>query len=100
VFHVSPFQHIGGGYVFLFDIRDDRIGIWIDYSQAEGGLVATLTGQRVPLTNRAILRAALLRPLGSRRVLALIHWQALKLWLKRVPFYPHPAKRVKTVSTR
>lgn len=91
IFHVSPFQPVEGGYVFRFDIRDDRLGIWIDYTAGNGGLIATLTGQRVPLSNVGILRAMLRRPLGSRRVLTLIHWQALKLWWKGAAFRSRPA---------
>ena len=91
IMHVSPFQPIEGGYEFRFDIRDDRIGIWIDYSRdGEGGVIATLTGTRAPLTNRAILRMLWRRPFGSRRVLALIHWQALKLWWKKATYRPVP----------
>jgi DUF1365 family protein len=78
--HVSPFQPVEGGYTFRFDIQPDSIGIWIDYSRGQCGLIATLTGKRKPITNGAIIRAALRRPFGSRRVLALIHWQAVKLW--------------------
>ncbi|MEW9919853.1 DUF1365 domain-containing protein [Marimonas sp. MJW-29] len=90
IFHVSPFQPIEGGYTFRFDITDDRIGVWIDYTAGNGGLIATLTGKRRPLTNTGILRAMLRRPLGARRVLALIHWQALKLWWKGAKFRPRP----------
>ncbi|WP_296426132.1 DUF1365 domain-containing protein [Yoonia sp.] len=90
VFHVSPFQPIEGGYTFRFDIRPDRIGIWIDYSTGSEGLMATLTGRRVPLTNGAILRAAIRRPLGARRVLGLIHWQAIKLWWKGAKYRARP----------
>lgn len=90
VFHVSPFQPVDGRYEFRFDIRADQIGIWIDYTQEDGGLLATLTGKRVPLSNRSILAACLRRPFGSRRVLGLIHWQALKLWLKRQVYRPCP----------
>jgi uncharacterized protein len=90
IFHVSPFQPVEGGYTFRFDIRADKIGIWIDYSAGQGGLIATLTGKRKPLTNRALLWAALRRPFGSRRVLTLIHWQALKLWVKGARFYTRP----------
>jgi DUF1365 family protein len=86
IFHVSPFQPLEGGYTFRFDIRPDRIGAWIDYTSQDGGLYTNLIGPRVPLTGTEILRTSLRRPLGSRRVLALIHWQALKLFLKRVPF--------------
>ncbi|UOA25634.1 DUF1365 domain-containing protein [Pseudosulfitobacter sp. DSM 107133] len=98
IFHVSPFQPVEGGYEFRFDITDQRIGIWIDYSRGQGGLIATLTGQRVPMSNRSILRALLRRPFGSRRVLALIHWQAFKLWIKRATFRSRPAPPVKDVS--
>lgn len=98
IFHVSPFQPVEGGYVFRFDIRDDRIGIWIDYTAGNGGLLATLTGARRPLSNGAILRAMLRRPLGSRRVLGLIHWQALKLWWKGAGFRVRPEPPSEEVS--
>ncbi len=98
IFHVSPFQPVEGGYVFRFDIRPDRIGIWIDYTAGAGGLIATLTGARVPLTNRALLGACLRRPFGSRRVLALIHWQALKLALKGAVYRRRPEPPVDEVT--
>jgi hypothetical protein len=63
IFHVSPFQPVEGGYSFRFDIRDDKIGIFIDYHTGNGGLLATLTGPRRPLTNGAILRACRAPPL-------------------------------------
>ena len=98
IFHVSPFQPIGGGYTFRFDIRADRVGIWIDFSTGNEGVLATLTGKRAPLTNRAVLRSALRRPLGARRVLALIHWQALKLWWKGAPYRVRPEPPEREVS--
>ncbi len=98
IFHVSPFQPVEGGYQFRFDIRPDRISVWIDYTAGAGGLIATLTGRRVPLTNRAILWACLRRPFGSRRVLALIHWQALKLYFKGAGYRAPPAPPVDEVS--
>ncbi|MHA6346742.1 DUF1365 domain-containing protein [Roseivivax sp. CAU 1761] len=96
--HVSPFQPVAGEYVFCFDIAPDRVGIRIDYSRDSGGLVATLAGTRRPLTSRGLLRALLLRPLGARRVLALIHWQALKLWWKGARFRARPAAPRRDVS--
>jgi len=98
IFHVSPFQPIEGGYSFRFDIRSDRIGIWIDYSTNGEGLLATLTGKRRALTSWAILRSVLRRPLGARRVLALIHWQALKLWWKGAPYRARPTPPEQEVS--
>lgn len=98
IFYVSPFQPVEGAYKFRFDIRADRVGIWIDYTSAKGGLYTNLTGPRVPLTNMAILRACVRRPFGSRRVLALIHWQALKLALKGARFRSRPTPPEQDVS--
>lgn len=98
VMHVSPFQPIAGGYRFRFDIQDDHVGVWINYQTGNQGLVATLTGARTPLTNGGLLRAMLRRPLGSRRVLALIHWQALKLWWKGAKYRPQPTPPAAEVS--
>ena len=98
IFHVSPFQPVDGGYRFRFDIRADRVGIWIDYSTKAEGLYATLTGTRRPLTDGAILAASLRRPFGSRRVLGLIHWQALKLWWKGARFRLRPTPPSEDVS--
>jgi len=98
IFHVSPFQPVEGGYSFRFDITPEAIGIWIEYKRGNGGLIATLTGARKPLTNGGILRAALRRPFGSRRVLGLIHWQALKLWWKGASYRPRPEPPVEEVS--
>lgn len=98
VMHVSPFQPVSGDYTFRFDITPARVGIWIDYGRDSGGLTATLTGKRTPLTNRSILTMLLRRPFGSRRVLALIHWQALKLWWKGATFRNRPAPPASEVS--
>ena len=98
IFHVSPFQPVAGSYAFRFDIRSDRIGIWIDYTTATGGLFTNLTGPREVLTTAGILATCLRRPFGSRRVLALIHWQALRLALKRVKFHNRPLPPGKDIS--
>ncbi|MEM9794953.1 MAG: DUF1365 domain-containing protein [Pseudomonadota bacterium] len=89
--HVSPFQPVDGGYSFTFDIAPDRIAIRIDYRTGNNRLLATLAGPRQPLSNIGLLRAALRRPFGTRRVLGLIHWQALRLWWKGAVFRDRPA---------
>lgn len=98
VFYVSPFQRIEGGYEFRFDLRPDRIGIWIDFTGGNGGVIATLVGPRKPLSNAGLIRAILRRPFGSRRVLALIHWQALKLWWKGARFRSRPSPPAEDIS--
>jgi DUF1365 family protein len=90
IFHVSPFQPVAGDYRFRFDIGDTAISIRIEYTHQDGGLIATLTGARRTATLGSMLAALIRRPLGSRRVLALIHWQALKLWWRGAPFRARP----------
>jgi len=98
IFHVSPFQPIDGNYVFRFDIRPDKIGIWIDLQIPGGGVMANLIGPRRPLRTVDILRALLRRPFGSRRVLGLIHWQAVKLWRKGAKYRKRPSPPETEVS--
>ena len=98
IFHVSPFQPVEGDYRFRFDIQPGKIAIRIDYGHGDGGLVATLAGPRRPMRSAGLLGAMLRRPFGSRRVLALIHWQALKLWWKGAAFRARPLPPADEVS--
>jgi len=98
IFHVSPFQPVEGEYTFRFDIQPEAINIQIQYGREAGGLVATLSGPRKPLATGQILKSLARRPFGSRRVLALIHWQALVLWFKRATYRARPTPPVDEVS--
>ncbi len=84
--HVSPFQKMAGQYQFNFDMSETKIGIRISFENGDQGVLATLTGKRRPATSLSLIRAALRRPLGAMRVVALIHWQAVILYFKRAPF--------------
>ena len=95
MFHVSPFCTLEGSYRFRF-MRSHHDGIEktvarIDYDDASGPLIQTsVSGTLEPLTKAAIRKALLRYPAMTFGVVARIHWQALKLWLKRVPFVPKP----------
>jgi DUF1365 family protein len=89
--HVSPFFPVSGGYRFRFARTAGRIVSRIEHFDSEGTLLVTsVSGELAPLDARSV-RAALLRmPLLTLGVFARIHWQALQLWLKRVPFHRKP----------
>lgn len=89
IFYVSPFQPIAGNYKFRFHLEEHRVHIIIDLDHDNGGLYATLSGKRMQITSWRIIGSLLKRPFGSVRILGLIHWQAVKLWWKSVPFRQH-----------
>lgn len=98
VMHVSPFQDVAGTYTFRFDLRPEAVGLWIEYKNDTQGVMATLTGQRRPLSLGRFAGRAMLRPFGSLRVMALIHWQALVLKLKGARYRPQPVPPAQPVS--
>lgn len=92
LFHVSPFLPRDGAYRFRFDIRDDKLGIWIDYYDARGEkqLLTSLTGTFVPYTRQNLRRAFWRHPLVCLIAVARIHMQALRLVLKGIKYIPKP----------
>ena len=92
VFHVSPFCSVEGGYRFRFITRDERTIARVDHDDAGGPLLLTsLSGRFAPVERRSIARALFGHPMFTFGVIARIHWQALRLWLRRVPFHRKPA---------
>jgi DUF1365 family protein len=92
VFHVSPFCHVQGLYRFRFMRTADRVVARVDHDDDHGALLLTsVSGHLAPLTPQAARAAFFGMPLMTLGVVARIHWQALRLWLKRVPFVGKPA---------
>ena len=92
-FHVSPFMPMEMEYDWRFSEPGEDLNV---HMRLDRGSVkqfdATLSLQRQPLTPANLRRVALSQPLQSLKVVADIHWQALRLWLKRVPVHNHPSK--------
>lgn len=90
--HVSPFMGLDQTYEYAFAEPGDEV--WARIHVREHGdrpLTAVLRGRRRELTNASVARTLTRYPLMPARVFGLIHWQAARLWLKRVPFHHKPA---------
>lgn len=100
VFHVSPFLPVSGGYRFRFRLDERIVHVDVNYHDAEGLMLATsVSGRREALTDRAVLRRFLFRPLMTIGVVARIHWQALHLWRKKARFYTKSAPPAEPISS-
>ncbi|MFZ1680385.1 MAG: DUF1365 domain-containing protein, partial [Rhizobiaceae bacterium] len=96
-FHVSPFLPGAMRYRFLLDTGREHFRLVIlDYQGDELVLTATLDLKAEPLGDFALARRFLANPLFSLKIIAGIHWEALKLWIKGASVTPHvpdPAHR-------
>lgn len=91
VFHVSPFNHVDGSYRFRFMTTSSSTLARVDYDDASGSLLETsVTGELTSLTQQAIRKALWRYPMMTFGVIARIHWQAFKLWRKRVSYVSKP----------
>lgn len=103
LFHVSPFLTRSGYYKFRFALAGEQLSIWIDYydAQSRKQLLTSLTGQLSTLNSRALRQVFWSHPLVTIKVVALIHWQALKLAARSIRYITKPAQLLdKTSATR
>ena len=92
VFHVSPFCRVGGEYRFRFARGGDRIVARVEHHDGDGPLLLTsVSGALADATRARQRRVFFGQPLMTLSVIVRIHWQALRLLAKRVPFVRKPA---------
>ncbi|AGA64184.1 hypothetical protein B488_01910 [Liberibacter crescens BT-1] len=101
VFHVSPFLERTGNYKFRFDLQNDKLGVWIDYydAQKKKQLVTSLTGTFSPLNEKNLRYVFWRHPLVTLKAITFIHWQALRLFLKGVRYGSKPSQIVTKITT-
>jgi len=93
-FHVSPFLPVAGSYSFRLARPDDRLMVQVRHMlEGEVRLVAVQTGERRHLEDGALSLALRRFPFMTFKIVAAIHVEAARLWLKRLPVFRHrPAK--------
>jgi DUF1365 family protein len=92
-FYVSPFTDMDVAFDFVLRDPAEQLSVQIDdYDAGRRTLTSTLTGRRHELTDGALTWFTLKYPLITLRVIALIHWHALLLYLKRVPWFAKAAR--------
>jgi DUF1365 family protein len=90
-FHVSPFMDLVGRYAFRFSEPGETVRVLIHETREDVPLLdATLAGERRALTDGALLAQVARMPWMTLKVVAGIHWEALKLWLRGARFHRKP----------
>jgi len=99
-FHVSPFMPMEQRYEWSFNEPGDRIGVHMRNREESGEVFdATLSLRRREISGASLNRALIRFPLITVQVVARIHYEALRLWLKRVPVCPHPDRLAGNTGT-
>lgn len=98
-FYVSPFMDMDLAYGFRIQPPGETVSVGVEVSDAEGPVLsAAFAGQRQELTDAALWRAFVTHPLMTLGVMAAIHWEALKIWLKGERLRPRPAPPSRPVT--
>lgn len=90
---VSPFAHMNMHYFFRLNVPSDKQVIAIRLHDKNGlVLTASYCAVRKALNTRTLIRQVAAMPFQSAKVVLGIHWEALILWIKRVPWFSHVPK--------
>ena len=98
-FHVSPFIEMNCTYFFKILKPGDKISVIIDQYDEEGKLLyASQDGSRIDLNNKNLFLSYLKHPLMTFKIIAAIHFEAFKLWIKGIKFIKKKLKIKNNIS--
>ncbi|HUT39745.1 MAG TPA: DUF1365 domain-containing protein [Gammaproteobacteria bacterium] len=93
-FHVSPFMDMGIDYDWRFTQPGEKLVVHMkNYRHREILFDATLALQQRPVDGMNLAGVLIRYPFMTAKIVVAIYYQALRLWLKRVPLFPHPDKQ-------
>ncbi|MGZ4033838.1 MAG: DUF1365 domain-containing protein [Bacteroidia bacterium] len=93
-FYVSPFIDHDTNFDFNLMIPDEKLNIRIDdYKNEKRFFISTLTGLKKTLNNKNLLWYSIRFPFIPLKIITLIHWNALKLWMKKIPYHKKSANQ-------
>lgn len=98
--HVSPFMPMNLAYHWGFSAPADTLSVHMALHREDKIFDATMCMTRAPITGASLARALAAFPLMTLKVVATIHWEALRLWCKRVPIHTHPGAAAKLAAPR
>lgn len=86
-YYISPFARVDDQLEFRLTIPNDRLNICVDTSRdGKKMIVTTMMGDKTELTNKNLFWMSLKFPFVTLKVIFLIHWHALMLWIKKIPY--------------
>ncbi|MCS6243677.1 MAG: DUF1365 domain-containing protein [Opitutus sp.] len=92
-FYVSPFSDVDVAFDFHLSAPTEKLAVQIDdYVGTQRTLTSSLHGPSSPLTDARLAWFTLKYPLLTLRIIGLIHWHALRLFLKKIPWFPKSAR--------
>ena len=98
--HVSPFMGMDIDYDWCFTHPGERATVFMANSKAGKRFFdAAMTMRRTEINTASLARVLIAFPFITVKIVSAIYWQALRLWLKRCPFYVHPGKK-KTIAVQ
>jgi len=92
-FYVSPFTDTDVSFDFTLRVPAERLSVQIDdYDHGKRTLTSVLSGTRCVLTDARLAWFSIKYPLITLRIIILIHWHALILYLKKIPWFAKAAR--------
>lgn len=96
--HVSPFMPMNIDYQWVLSEPGEKLRVFMANSkQGERFFSASMRLNRRNISQWSLLGVLVKFPLMTLKVVGAIYWEALRLWAKRVPYYPHPGKKDEVV---